>query len=152
MGAWRIDGSIESSPLLGAARSMRAFGPVVFRLRGGDSRTVRRALAVGPVAELVRPGTSGRFYLHSAGSTYIYGIRTDDGRRAFAVQKGNETAFLIVALIAFLVAAASLAAGARGWYLGLPVLLICAPLYVLMRNARIGAERQWEADGNPRPA
>ena len=59
----------------------------MFRLDDGSTKTWAKAVVMNNVADLLKPGTRGRFYLYTAiDHRGVHGVRTDDGRRGLRLR------------------------------------------------------------------
>ena len=147
MGVSTIDATIvEAEPGRRAAR-VRFFKKIVFRLDDGTTRTVAKAVVHSSLAGHLQPGAQGRFYLFTAiDHRGLHGFRDRKGGAFFHFPKNNEVLTLFMTIIMGLwVGGALVAVG------GLPVLatiflILGIPAYILFRQTRIQAQRQFEAD------
>jgi hypothetical protein len=148
MGVSIVDGTIEEAVLKKARQNLRVYQYIKFRQQDGETMTVAKPIADASVAELLTPGTSGRFYLFTQiDHRGIHGVRTSDGREVGNFPKNNEKAMIIVGVAGLVMLALSFAIDRfNGW--GLICVLLGFPGYVLYRATRITAERQFAEDGN----
>ena len=148
MGVSTIDGTIEAVVLKRARRNVRIYERVTFRLADGSSKSIAKAVVEAKVAELLMPGTSGRFYLYTGfDHRGIHGVRDAQGRAVFGFAKANETAMLVVVIIALAMVGAYLAILDALSIWGILLLILGVPAYFLYRRTRLEAERQFQADG-----
>jgi hypothetical protein len=95
-----IDGTVEEAVLKRRRPKASVYERIKFRLDDGSTRTWAKAIVGNEVANLLAPGTRGRFYLFTAiDHRGVSGVRTDDGREAFAVSKVNELAGMWIVII-----------------------------------------------------
>jgi hypothetical protein len=151
-----IDGTIEEAVLKNRKRLGSRFDKVVFRLDDGGTKTWTRAVVMNNVAELLRPGTRGRFYLFTAiDHRGIHGVRTAGGREEFGVTRVNELAGLWISILNALVLVLYVAVLDRySWtfWLALVLMVLGVPMYLAYRHTRLEAERHFAADAGYRPA
>jgi hypothetical protein len=153
MGVSTIDGTLEEAVLKRVRRNLRVYERLTFRLNDGTSKSIARAVVDKPVAERLVPGTSGRFYLYTAiDHRGVHGVRDTAGQATFAYPTANEKALLIMMpLLALWVAVAILFLD-RLPFLPAIILILSLPFYFLYRSTRLAARRQFDADGEYRPA
>lgn len=132
MGTSIVDGTIESVEAGRKTKKVSVFKSIVFRENDGSTRTIKKAVVSGPLAEQIAPGASGRFYLFTTIDIKgIHGLRKADGTALYDFPgKNNKIIFigLIVislALIAIrmldkgelpLLSVLLIILGAVGWY------------------------------------
>ncbi|HYD14717.1 MAG TPA: hypothetical protein VEC11_17855 [Allosphingosinicella sp.] len=148
-----IDGTVEEAVLRRRRPKMSVYDRILFRLDDGSTRTWAKAVVMNDVADLLTPGTRGRFYTFSAiDHRGISGVRTDDGREAFGFGRVNEYAGLgvFISMTLLVILQMSLLDGVSVWALVLAVLGL--PLFLLYRQTRLDAEKAFKADAGFRPA
>jgi len=146
-----IDGTIESANLKRARRNVRVYESIVFRLADGTSKTWAKAVVEAKVAELLLPGTSGRFYLFTAiDHRGVHGARTSEGKSAYGFATVNETAMLWVTALCFAWVAISIYAVQDAPIIGSIILILGLPAWYLYRKTRLEAQAQYEADADYR--
>lgn len=147
MGVSTVDGTIEEAVLKKARSNLRIYQYIKFRQRDGETMTVVKPIADASVAELLTPGTSGRFYLFTQiDHRGIHGVRTSDGREVGKFPKNNELAMIIVGVMGLIMLMVGFAIDRlNGW--GVICVLLGFPGYVLYRSTRSTAERQFASDG-----
>ena len=150
MGVSIVDGTIEEAVLKKARSNLRIYQYIKFRQQDGDTMTVTKPIVDESVAQLLTPGTSGRFYLFTQiDHRGIHGVRTSDGREVGKFPKNNETAMIVVGVVGLVIVALTLAMDKiSGW--GLICVLLGFPGYILYRSTRSIGERQFAEDGNRR--
>jgi hypothetical protein len=121
-------------------------------LPDGSDKTIVKAVVDAKVAQLLQPGTAGRFYVYNAvDHRGIHGVRDELGHAAFGYPRNNEKAMLVVAILGAVITVLLLAIDMfSGW--AILCLAIGLPFYFIYRSTRIEAERQFQADGNSIPA
>jgi hypothetical protein len=153
MGVSTIDGTIESAELRRSTGKARIYKTIVFRLANGETKTIAKPLAHADLAPHLEPGTSGRFYLFtSIDHRGIHGVRTSGGRAFQAYPRGNETAGLILTIMAVLWVFTSFYLNGDFSILALLMLILGPVVWLVNRNLRIQADRQFRADNGPAPA
>lgn len=148
-----IDGTVEEATFKRAFSKMQVWGPLVFRLPDGSTRTLDKVIIESSLAPYITPGNSGRFYCYAAiDHRGIHGVRTDGGEAHYAFARNNEIASIICAAIGLLLTVAYLAFMDKinGW--GLICLIIGVPGFFLYRQVRLDAEKQFDADSGFVPA
>ena len=152
-----IDGVVEEAVLLRRRSQGSVYELVKFRLDDGSTRVWAKAIAMNNIAELLLPGTRGRFYLFSAiDHRGISGVRAEDGREAFGMARVNE--YVGIGLFAFnlllvIFYATVMKNDVSGFARTLAIILMLAgiPLFLLYRNTRVEAEKAFRADAGYRP-
>lgn len=153
MGVSVIDGTIEQVVLRRRRKLASVYDRVVFRLDDGSAKTWGKSVVWNSVADHLKPGLKGRFYLYTAiDHRGIHGIRTMDGREVYGFGKTNEIISIVIFVTMALTTFLSVTALGRVQYLSLILLLLSIPMYILYRGTRVQAERQFEADAGFRPA
>jgi len=148
-----IDGTVEEATFKRAFSKMQVWGPLVFRLRDGSTRTLDKVIIESSLAPWITPGNSGRFYCYAAiDHRGIHGVRTDGGEAHYAFARNNEIASIAAAAVGVLLLVMYLAFMDKisGW--GLICLIIGVPGYFLYRQTRLDAEKQFDADSGFVPA
>jgi len=118
------------------------FDQVVIDQAGGEQRVIDKACAAGEVAEVIRRGGKGRFYVSSyGGQTGINGVRLDDGTTAYAHYNNIET-ILLIGIAAGLFFVVIGLAGIDGFMIT-PVIVGAALLllYFYVRSNRLSAHK-----------
>ncbi len=99
-----IDGTLERVEGARQYRKVTRFKTLVFREDGGESRTIKNALAAGDVVAELREGNRGRFYTFTALDVKgVHGVRTPDGTARFAFPGSNAKLFLTLVIISSIV-------------------------------------------------
>jgi hypothetical protein len=99
------------------------------------------------VADTLKPGTAGRFYLYTAiDHRGIHGVRTADGAEVYGFGRVNEYASIGIFLISALTVMLTLAVFGAPQLLATILLVLSVPMYLLYRNTRVQADRQFKAD------
>jgi hypothetical protein len=148
-----IDGIVEEAVLKRRRAQASLYERVVFRLDDGTTKTWAKAVVLNDVADLVVPGTRGRFYLFTAiDHRGISGVRTVDGRAASGVPKVNEKASIWVIAMMTVLNAVYVLALDKISILALVLMILGVPMYFLYRQVRVDAERHFAADAGYRPA
>ena len=148
-----IDGTIEEAVLKRRRAQASVYERVVFRLDDGTTKTWVKAVVLNDVADLVLPGTRGRFYLFTAiDHRGISGVRTVDGREASGVPKVNEKASIWVIVMMMVLNGLYVLVLDKISILALVLMILGVPMYFFYRQVRIEAERQFAADAGYRPA
>lgn len=147
-----IDGTVEEAVLRRRRAKMSVYDRILFRLDDGSTKTVAKAVVMNNVADLLTPGTHGRFYAFAAiDHRGISGVRTDDGREVVGVSRVNEYAGMgiFVSMTLLVILQIAIMNGASIWALILAFLGL--PMFLLYRQTRIDAEKAFRADAGYRP-
>lgn len=149
-----IDGTIEEAVLKKRRVLASVYTRIVFRLDDGSAKTWAKAIVMNNVADLLLPGTRGRFYLFTAmDHRGVHGVRTADGRSAVGINKINERAGIGIFIVSALVVTLYLTVLDEGApVLSIILMLLGLPMFVLYRHYRVEAERQFAADAGYSPA
>ena len=152
MGVSVIDGTIEEVVLRRRRKLASVYDRVVFRLADGSAKTWGKSVVWNNVADLLKPGLEGRFYLYTAiDHRGIHGVRTMDGREVYGFGKQNEIISIVIFVTMALTTFLSVTALGHVQYLALILLVLAIPMYLLYRGTRVQAERQFQADAGFRP-
>ncbi len=147
-----IDGTIEEAVIRRRRKLGSTFTRILFRLDDGTTKTWAKAVAANDVADALKPGTNGRFYLYTAmDHRGIHGLRTADGREIYGFGKQNEIVSLVIFVVSALTVALSVAALGDAPLLAAILLVLSIPMYFLYRSTRVQAERQFQGDAGYRP-
>lgn len=153
MGVSVIDGTIEEVVLRRRRKLGSVYDRVVFRLDDGSTKTWGKSVVWNQVADHLKPGLKGRFYLYTAiDHRGIHGIRTADGREVYGLGKVNEIIALVLLVVNALVVGLSAATTGDAPLLSVILMVLAIPMYLLYRGTRVQAERQFQADAGFRPA
>ena len=147
-----IDGTVEEAVLKRRRPKVSVYERIKFRLDDGSTRTWTKAIVGNEVANLLVPGTHGRFYTFTAiDHRGISGVRTDDGREAFAVGRANEYAGLGIFISMTLLVIFEMAMLDRVSLWALILAVLGLPMFVLYRQTRVDAEKAFRAEAGYRP-
>lgn len=147
-----IDGTIEEVELKRRRKLASVFSRILFRLPDGSAKTWGKSVVWNDVADRLRPGTKGRFYLYTAiDHRGIHGVRTADGDEVYGFGRVNEYVSIGVFVVSALTVALSVLALDSLPLLAAILLVLSVPMYLLYRNTRVQAERQFRDDSGYRP-
>lgn len=147
-----IDGTIEEVELKRRRKLGSVYSRILFRLPDGSTKTWGKSVVWNNVADRLKPGTEGRFYLYTAiDHQGIHGVRTADGDEVYGFGKVNEYVSIGVLVMTALTVALSVTAFQEVPLLAAILLVLSVPMYLLYRNTRVQAERQFRADAGYRP-
>ena len=121
------------------------FEQVVIEEAGGKQRVLTRASAAGGVADAIRRGANGRFFLSTyGGQTGIHGVRLDDGTEAYAHYNNLDIIILIGIGFGAIMAVIGLL-GIDGFMMT-PVLIgiVLVGFYIYLRSNRLSAKRHFD--------
>jgi len=142
-----IEGSIAPSEPVRSKRGYCVFDPLVITDKSGKARELKKVSAGGAVAEAIRRGAKGKFYLgRNGGMPGIHGIRLDGGTSLYSRYNNLETMLML-----------GVAAGLFMLVIGLldidgfmitPVVIGAALLVFLLivRSGRIADQKAFEQD------
>ena len=141
-----LDGSIEPAQPARTKGKWVMFDTLRFRGRNSGERELKKICCAGDVADAVRKGGAGRYYLSSGGGqTGIHGVRMDDGTQAYAHYNNMEKIVLIGAIAGMFMLGVGIVTGK--WMIT-PVVLgfLLIGAYVFLRSIRIAGQRQYDSD------
>ena len=148
-----IDGTVEEAVLKRRRAKASFYERVKFRLDDGSTKTWTRAHVANEVGDLLVPGTRGRFYTFTAiDHRGISGVRTDDGREAFGVNRVNEYAGLGIFITMTILTVINIAVLEKVSIIALVLAILGLPMYFLYRQNRLDAETAFRAEAGFRPA
>jgi len=141
-----LDGTIDPATPIRSKGRFAIFDPVNFRDRSGAARGLHKICAKGDVADVLRKGGTGRFYLSSGGGQAgIHGVRLDDGTSAYAHYNNMEWVILFGAL-AGLGCLLILLAGGDPPVTPIVLGVALGGFYIFLRSVRVAGRRQYDAD------
>jgi hypothetical protein len=142
-----IDGTIESAALKRATAKVAMYDRIVIRTADGAERRLEKVAVAPDVASALQPGTEGRFYGYKAiDHRGLFGMRTRDGRSAFAIPTGNERIMLVMAIAGLVAFLGFLLMGKGIGLLALVLTLLGTIGYFKYRSTRIEARTRFDAD------
>src|SRR5436190_20850654 len=152
MAASMIDGTVEEAVLKRRRPKASVYERIKFRLDDGSTRTWTKAIVGNEVANLLAPGTHGRFYFFTAvDHRGVSGVRTDDGREAFAMGRANEYAGLGIFISMILLTIFNITMFNQVTIWALVLIVLGLPMFFLYRQTRLDAEKAFQADAGYRP-
>jgi hypothetical protein len=147
-----IDGTIEEVEVKRRRKLGTVFKRILFRLDDGTTKTWAKAVVWNNVADQLKPGFRGRFYLYTAmDHRGLHGFRTADGREAYGFGKQNEIISLVIFVMMALLVAISFSAMGDAPLFAVILLVLSVPMYILYRGTRVQAEKQFQGDAGYRP-
>lgn len=147
MGIEVIDGTIGTATVKRSNARVVLYDSITLRTTAGSERRLEKVAVAPDVAAALQPGTEGRFYGYKAiDHRGLYGMRTRDGRSAFAVPSGNEKIMLVMAIVGLIVLVGSLLLGKGIGLLALIVTVLGGVGYSKYRSDRIQAQARFDAD------
>ena len=142
-----IDGTLEAAALKRRVRNISIYDSITFRRDDGSEHRLAKSVVPNEVADALKPGTRGRFYLYSSiDHKGVHGVRSAEGVSAYGYSQTNERLMLIVLVLnaLWLVGGVFLDGQVRLFPLALVVLAVV--VYPLYRKTRIESRRQFDAD------
>jgi hypothetical protein len=145
-----IDGTVEEVVPGRRRGAVTVFKSIRFQLADGSSRTVTKAVAGQEVADELKPGASGRFYLFNAFDIKgIHGVRTADGRSAYAFPTNNQKVFLLSGIIAVAWITLKVAVDGEVPLLGVALTILAVVGWYFMGKGKSEARQQFDGDAGP---
>ena len=142
-----IDGTVEAATLKRTVRNISVFESISIRRDDGSEHRLGKSMVPNAVAEALKPGTRGRFYLYSSiDHKGVHGVRTADGRSAYGFARNNERIMLVVLVLNALWLAGGFALDGRVRFIPLALVVLALVVYPLYRKVRVESRRQFEAD------
>jgi hypothetical protein len=144
-----IVGTLEAANLKRRVRNISIYDSLVIRRDGGGEERLGKTIISNKVADLLQPGTRGRFYSYaSIDHKGMHGVRTADGKAAYDFPQNNEKISIVVFVVnaIWLIGGVLLDGGVR--LLPLALIALSAVIYPLYRKTRMEALRQFEADSS----
>src|SRR5688572_24486861 len=92
-----IDGTLEAAALKRRVRNISIYDNLTFRRDDGSEHRLGKSVVPNEVADALKPGTKGRFYLYS--SIDHKGVRGAGGVSAYGYARNNERLMLIVLVL-----------------------------------------------------
>lgn len=146
-----IEGKVIEARVKVRRKAFARFAHVDFQRPDGRTERVGKLVTTSEMADLVQPGAEGRFYLYKTiDLSGIHGVRLADGTERYAYPGNNLVIFGL--LIAVSLAWIALRVFGTGDLPLLSVLLLGLGGFgfVMTRNTRAEARRQFDADAGPR--
>lgn len=142
-----IDGTVESATLKRTVRNISVYDSISFRRDDGSEHRLGKSMVPNAVAEALKPGTKGRFYLYSSiDHKGVHGVRTADGKSAYGFAQNNERIMLVVLVLNALWLAGGVAVDGQIRLFPLALVVLAVVVYPLYRKTRMESLRQFEAD------
>jgi hypothetical protein len=142
-----IDGTIESTVLKRSNAKTALYDHITIRTTEGSERRLEKVAVAPEVATALKPGTDGRFYGYKAiDHRGLFGMRTRDGRSAFAVPTGNEQIMMMMTFAGLGAFIVMLVLGKAAAFLPLVFGALGAFACYRYRSARIEGRARFDAD------
>jgi hypothetical protein len=142
-----IDGTIETAALKRAYPKVAMYDRIVIRATDGSERKLEKVAVSPSVSGMLVPGTLGRFYGYKAiDHRGLFGLRTQDGRSAFAIPNGNEKLMLMMAIVGLGGFAIMLIFGSKIGLLSLILGVLGVIGSIRYRRDRLEAQARYDAD------
>lgn len=142
-----IDGTVEEAVLKRSRSGIAVFESIRFQLDDGSHRTVKKAVVKQEVADEIRAGTKGRFYLYNAFDLRgVHGVRTPDGGAVYGFPTNNQKIFLILGIVSFAWIALKLFTEGGIPLLGAGLLILAIVGWTLMGKGQRESKQQFEDD------
>lgn len=147
MGTSIVDGTVETATITRKRKNIAIISPLTFRLNDGGSRTIKRAIVSGLVADLVQPGSSGRFYLSTTMDLKgVHGARTAQGTAYDFPGRNNKIVFMVVVIVNILWMALRIATDGGLPLLGVALMTLGAVGFFLTQKAQKESKAQFDND------
>ena len=142
-----VDGTLESFELRRKTPSISIYRDLIIRDGQGGETKLNKAVAARKVADQLKPGLRGRFYLYSSiDHKGVHGVRLVDGSKVHAFPVMNERVMLLVLVLNCVLLIGRLAIEGKIWILPLLLILLAAVAYPLYRKTHLEARDQFEQD------
>jgi hypothetical protein len=142
-----IDGTIEAAAVKRSSAKVALYDHITIRTTEGAERRLEKVAVAPDVAAALQPGTDGRFYGYKAiDHRGLFGMRTRDGRAAFAIPTGNERIMLVMAIAGAVAFVGFLLMGKGIGLLALILAVLGTVGYFKYRSTRIEARARYDAD------
>ena len=142
-----IDGTIEAATIKRSNAKVVLYDGITIRTTAGSERRLEKVAVAPDVAAALQPGTDGRFYGYKAiDHRGLYGMRTRDGRAAFAVPTSNEKLMLMMAIVGLGGFAVMLIFGSKIGLLSLILGVLGVIGSIRYRRDRTQAQARYDAD------
>jgi len=142
-----IDGTIEAAVVKRSTAATTLYDSITIRTADGSQLRLDKVAAAPDVAAALQPGTEGRFYGYKAiDHRGLFGMRTRDGRAAFAIPTGNERIMLMMAIVGFAGFVVLLLLGKGIGLLALILGVLGVIGYFKYRSTRIEGRARYDAD------
>ncbi|MGZ8997605.1 MAG: hypothetical protein ACXW2T_01995, partial [Allosphingosinicella sp.] len=120
MAVSKVDGTLETFELKRETPSISIYRDLVIRHDGGGETRLNKAVAARTVADTLKSGAHGRFYLYkSIDQKGLHGVRLDDGTKVHAFPVMNERVMLLVLVLNCVLLIGRLAIEGKIWILPL---------------------------------
>lgn len=147
-----IDGTVTETEVKRSRGGITIFKTIGFQHDNGPSQKIRNAVVKQNVADELKPGTAGRFYLYNAFDLKgVHGVRTPDGRDVYGFPANNQKIFLILGIVN--IAWIALMAVTRDAVplLGVAMLILAVVGYIFMSKGAREARAQFDSDAGHAP-
>lgn len=142
-----IDGTVEEAVLKRSRGGTAVFDTIRFLLDDGSSRTVKKAVVKQDVADEIKMGAKGRFYLYNAFDLKgVHGVRTSDGRAVYGFPDGNQKLFMILVFLNLAWIAFKLFTDGAVPLLGVGLVILGAVGWTFMGKGSREAKQQFDDD------
>ncbi len=142
-----VDGTIQAFDLKRKTPSHSVFRDLVIRGADGKEAKLPKSVVARKVADSIRIGASGRFYLYEAiDHKGIHGVRLADGTSAHGYPVMNERVMLLVLVLNCVLFVGRIAIEGRIWPLPLVLIVLASIVYPLYRRTHLEARAQFDGD------
>lgn len=142
-----IDGTIEAAVVKRSNATTTLYDSITIRTAAGSELRLEKVAVAPVVAAALQPGTDGRFYGYKAiDHRGLFGMRTRDGRSAFAIPTGNERIMLMAAIVGAVGFVVLLLLGKGIGLLALILGVLGTIGYLKYRSTRLEGRARYDAD------
>ena len=142
-----IDGTLETANLKRRTRIHSVYDSIVIRRDDGGEERLAKAVVGNRIADALRPGTHGRFYLYkSIDYKGVHGIRAAGDVAVQDYPANNERLMLMVLVMSIIMVVGRVILQDVVWLLPLGLIVLAAITYPLYRKTRIEARQQFDRD------
>ena len=147
-----IEGTLQNVSVRKANSKVTLYDSIDWRLSDGSTQRVEKIAVAPVVAEVLASDAQGRFYTYQAiDHRGLMGVRTSDGRAAFAMPSGNEKIMLIAAIVGALWFTGVLLTRGGVALLGLAMAVLGGYFYFSYRKLRTEIRARFDADAGYAP-
>lgn len=142
-----IEGTLQNAFLRKSSSKVTLYESIDWLLSDGSTRRIEKIAVAPAVAEGLSPSMQGRFYTYQAiDHSGLTGVRTRNGRAAFAMPSGNEKIMLVAAIGGALWFTSVLLTRGSVALFGLAMAVLGGYFYFSYRKLRIEIRARFDAD------
>jgi hypothetical protein len=132
-----IDGVVISSTRKASAFGQSVYAGVTIRARDGAEKAIGGIMVSSRLADAMKPGTEGRFFLHDVmGAQGLHGFQPTGGKTRLAFPMLAERAFALLAVINLVLVWAWMSADGELRFVPLTIGILATTLWATFRGGR----------------